>query len=183
MKLKYYLRGLGIGVLLTTIILSIGNRTVYPTDEEVINKAKDLGMDFVQEEEVDNIEKILGNLDSKLEPSPTIGLESNQEEDIQPIEEGEPTEAIEPIELVEPTEAIEPPKPTDILEVQYISFTIVRGMTSMDVSEVLKEVGIIEDPEDFNRYIIGQGKDGVIRIGTFTLEEGASYQEIVDIIT
>ena len=43
MKLKYYLRGLGIGVLLTTIILSIGNRTVYPTDEEVINKAKDLG--------------------------------------------------------------------------------------------------------------------------------------------
>ena len=53
----------------------------------------------------------------------------------------------------------------------------------MDVSEVLKEVGIIEDPEDFNRYIIGQGKDGVIRIGTFTLEEGASYQEIVDIIT
>ena len=171
MKLKYYLRGLGIGVLLTTIILSIGNRTVYPTDEEVINKAKDLGMDFVQEEEVDNIEKILGNLDSKLEPSPTIGLESNQEEDIQHIEEGEPTEAIEP------------PKPTDILEVQYISFTIVRGMTSMDVSEVLKEVGIIEDPEDFNRYIIGQGKDGVIRIGTFTLEEGASYQEIVDIIT
>ena len=168
MKLKYYLRGLGIGVLLTTIILSIGNRPVYPTDEEIINKAKDLGMDFVQEEEVDNIEKILGNLDSKPEPNPTIGLVSDLDEDTQLVEKIEPTVI---------------PVPTDISEAKYVSFTIMRGMTSMDVSEVLKEIGLIEDAEDFNRYVIGQGKAGVIRIGTFTLEEGASYQEIVDIIT
>lgn len=180
MKLKYYLRGLGIGVLLTTIILSIGNRPVYPTDEEIINKAKDLGMDFVQEEEVDNIEKILGNLDSKPEPSPTIGLVSDLDEDTQLVEKIEPTVIPVPTDISEPTKAIEP---TDIPEAKYVSFTIMRGMTSMDVSEVLKEIGLIEDAEDFNRYVIGQGKAGVIRIGTFTLEEGASYQEIVDIIT
>lgn len=45
MKLKYYLRGLGIGILVTTVILSlvgIGRKNV--TDEEVIKRAKELGM-------------------------------------------------------------------------------------------------------------------------------------------
>ena len=45
MKLKYYLRGLGIGILVTTVILSlagIGRKNM--TDEEVIKRAKELGM-------------------------------------------------------------------------------------------------------------------------------------------
>lgn len=45
MKLKYYLRGLGIGILITTVILSlagIGRKNM--TDEEVVKRAKELGM-------------------------------------------------------------------------------------------------------------------------------------------
>ena len=45
MKLKYYLRGLGIGILTTTVILSlagIGRKNM--TDEEVVKRAKELGM-------------------------------------------------------------------------------------------------------------------------------------------
>ena len=43
--MKYYLRGLGIGILVTTVILSlagIGRKNM--TDEEVIKRAKELGM-------------------------------------------------------------------------------------------------------------------------------------------
>ncbi len=46
MKLKYYLRGLGIGIILTTIILTISysGRKLELTDEEIIQKAEALGM-------------------------------------------------------------------------------------------------------------------------------------------
>lgn len=46
MKLKYYLRGLGLGILFTTIILMIAFHT-HPndiSDDEVIRRAKKLGM-------------------------------------------------------------------------------------------------------------------------------------------
>ena len=46
MKLKYYLRGLGIGVLVTAIILHfiLGDGTSPMTDEQVKARAKELGM-------------------------------------------------------------------------------------------------------------------------------------------
>ena len=46
MKFKYYLRGLGIGIILTTIILTISHsgRKLELTDEEIIQKAEALGM-------------------------------------------------------------------------------------------------------------------------------------------
>lgn len=54
MKLKYYLRGLGIGIIVTTIILmvSFSGRKEEMSDEEVIARAKQLGM-VMQEEPSD----------------------------------------------------------------------------------------------------------------------------------
>ena len=46
MKLKYYLRGLGIGIIITTLVLMIaysGHKTEL-TDEEIIARAEALGM-------------------------------------------------------------------------------------------------------------------------------------------
>ncbi len=46
MKLKYYLRGMGIGVILTAIIMgfALGGRKATISDAEVIERAKQLGM-------------------------------------------------------------------------------------------------------------------------------------------
>ncbi len=46
MKLKYYLRGMGIGVILTAIIMgfALGGRKTTISDAEVIERAKKLGM-------------------------------------------------------------------------------------------------------------------------------------------
>ena len=52
MKLKYYLRGLGIGIICTAIIMGIalsGNKRETLTDAEIIERARLLGM--VMEEE------------------------------------------------------------------------------------------------------------------------------------
>ena len=39
MKLKYYMRGLGIGILITTIILSLGSKKEKLNDTELMAKA------------------------------------------------------------------------------------------------------------------------------------------------
>ena len=50
MKLKYYLRGLGIGMILTTFILMISFSGKKMSDEEVIKRAEELGMVMKEEE-------------------------------------------------------------------------------------------------------------------------------------
>jgi hypothetical protein len=46
LKLKYYLRGLGIGIIVTTLIfaISIQSRGGIMTDDRVVERAKELGM-------------------------------------------------------------------------------------------------------------------------------------------
>ena len=46
MKLKYYLRGMGIGIILTAIVMgfALGGRKATISDAEVIRRAKELGM-------------------------------------------------------------------------------------------------------------------------------------------
>ena len=47
MKLKYFLRGLASGIVVTTVILSIANpggKENLMTEEQIIQKAKELGM-------------------------------------------------------------------------------------------------------------------------------------------
>lgn len=59
MKLKYYLRGLGIGIIVTTIILAISfsTRDVEMSDEEVIARARQLGMVMQEETEQNQTEE------------------------------------------------------------------------------------------------------------------------------
>lgn len=56
MKLKYYLRGMGIGIIVTTIILAISfsQRKVEISDEQVMVRAAALGMVMQDEQETDS---------------------------------------------------------------------------------------------------------------------------------
>lgn len=72
MKLKYYLRGLGFGVLLTVVLLSL---TTKPTkkeslsEEEIIRLAENLGMEMKEKESIDykSIKENLHENDQKSE--------------------------------------------------------------------------------------------------------------------
>lgn len=60
MRLKYYLRGLGIGIAVTAVVLSLSteHKAAALTDEQIIERAKALGM---QEAEPDDAVKTLSN--------------------------------------------------------------------------------------------------------------------------
>ena len=112
MKLKYYLRGLGIGILVTTVILSlagIGRKNM--TDEEVVKRAKELGMvestllsdlpDQTKAEEVRPTEP------ETLEPETSLQPETSEQENSAEPEAGPGPETSEP-ETLEPEVSPEP---------------------------------------------------------------------------
>ena len=61
MKLKYYLRGLGIGIILTTLIITISGNRNKLSDSEIITRAMELGMVLKEDPK--------GNLDEVMEAS------------------------------------------------------------------------------------------------------------------
>lgn len=211
MKLKYYLRGLGIGIILTTILLSIGSKDKAMSDQEIIEAATKLGM--VKKEEVsdEKLEQVLENSleesNEEKEPEPSKSPEQEgtdltgdpkEKDNISPIQDPKENDNISPAPETDAEDVVTPlptttPSEDDSLPEESeenhetvgeaVTFTIERGMSSGKVARLLKEKGLIEDAEDFNAFIMEEGKASIIRIGTYTLPMGADYEEILDLIT
>ena len=191
MKLKYYMRGLGIGIILTTLILTLGNRKI--SDEEVIQRATALGMTFVDKEDT-KLNDMLGNGEA-VTPVVTVTVAPSQAPSVKPT--SEPTATVEPTKVPTPTVTVAPtnaPEPTVAAKPttgpnneqgkdKKISVTIKKGMDSFEVADALVKAGIIKDSHDFNKYIVKVGKASYISVGEFKIKKGASYDEIIKIIT
>lgn len=187
------MRGIGIGIILTTLILTMSDTKEKLSDKEIMKRATELGM-VMAEDGDDELERVLKDL----KPSVTEAIDQENVPDTS--QEGEPsvgpTQKPSPEPTQEPTQKpTEPPsqtpesEPTPTLspeemnaEANNITFTVEKGMSSYQVAKVLINVGLIEDADEFNRYIVHAGKASVIRIGTYTLPQGTTYEEIVKVI-
>ncbi len=61
--------------------------------------------------------------------------------------------------------------------------TIPGGLGSDQVAQILVKEGIIDNAVSFNKYLVDSRKDRIIRSGVKTIPAGASYEQIVSIIT
>lgn len=159
MKLKYYLRGLGIGILVTALIMGFTAKDNRPlTDAEIKAAAAELGM-------VESDSLRLADLP--------------QDQTAEPAKEPEPTPEATPESDVEPTKEPEttPESGTDI------SVTVSAGSGSRTVCNRLEEAGVITDAAEFDKYLCDQGYSKRICVGTFEIPADASWEEIAKIIT
>jgi hypothetical protein len=60
--------------------------------------------------------------------------------------------------------------------------TIPGGTSSEGVAAILEREGLVDSATAFNRYLVETGKDRIIRSGTKTFPENATYDEIIEII-
>ncbi len=107
-KKKYYMRGLGFGILITAIILMIVHRNDAMTDAKAIKRAKELG--YVLSEEVNaaptqaiDIDALKAKLTDTPEPIPTPVTE-----DLEPLPNGDPDPDLEPLPNGDPDPDLEP---------------------------------------------------------------------------
>lgn len=178
MKLKYYLRGLGIGILVTAAILTI----VYHTkgsmsDSQIKKRAAQLGMVMASTEE-DTLFAQTTQADTTIEETGTISVEET-------TMVVETTEAVTEAPTEKPTEKpTEAPteKPTEPAAAEAV-LTISPGMYSESVSAELVRLGIITNQKEFNSYLVNNGYAERIQTGDFKVKADMSYDEIARIIT
>ncbi len=167
MKLKYYLRGLGIGILVTALIMGFTTRDSRPlTDAEIKAAAAELGM-------VESDSLRLADLPQEPTPTPEITPEPTKEPETTPEPEATTESSGEPAKEPETTQE----SGTDI------SVTVSAGSGSRTVCNRLEEVGVITDAAEFDKYLCDQGYSKRICVGTFEIPADASWEEIAKIIT
>ncbi len=170
MKLKYYLRGLGIGILVTAVIMGIASGKRQMTDEEVRARAKELGM-------VEST--VLSHIADMTQPDDT-------EPENKEVDESEPEDMPEEGGAADTPEESEPedtPKENDPAESTPVVIVIKSGQSSVSVSKMLAEAGLVKDATAYDKYLCENGYDKKIQTGTYELTAGASEEEIARIIT
>ena len=188
MKLKYYLRGLGIGILVTTVILSlagVGRKNM--TDEEVVKRAKELGMvestllsDLPDQTKTDEVRPTEPEISLQPETSePEAGPEAEESASTPETPEAPEETPVAPEETPGSPEDGNPDTPAG----ETVTLVIGRGESSTTVSKNLKKAGIVEDAAAFDRFLCNNGYDKKIITGTYEIPYGASEEEIAKIIT
>lgn len=195
MKLKYYLRGLGIGMAVIALILGIsfsgrqGQEAQTLTDEQIRERASELGM-------VDSSELTLAALQNSAQPQTTMEPEVTEESKLtaDPETTTEPEATAEPETTTEPEATAEPEmttKPEATKEPELITapeqsqttITIKKGSDSGSVSRVLYEAGLVENAKAFDNYLCNNGYSRSINPGIYEIAPGTSEEEIAKIIT
>ena len=204
MKLKYYLRGLGIGMIVTALILGISfsNRqdqtSQIMTDDQIRERAAELGMvdsseltlaalqnsakqptegtpeETTQTQEQNNIEA---------EPETTVPAETQATAEPETTQEPEATAEPEPEKTAGPETTAEPEVTEAPQRTQTASITIQRGDDSGSASRRLYEAGLVENAKAFDNYLCNNGYSRSINPGTYEITPGTSEEEIAKIIT
>ena len=166
MKLKYYLRGLGIGIIVTTIILVSCFSMQKPkmTDAQIMEKASQLGM-------------IMPEQDS------AVAAETETTEPEETQQKNEQQMATEEIQQ-QTEQQTEVPKEQETEEAQQEPFTLVvnRGDVCRTMCENLAANGVIDDSEGLRKYLSEVGYASFISAGTYQIPYHASYEEITNIL-
>jgi len=192
MKRKYYLRGLGFGILITALVFIFTN-PVHLTDEEIIKRAEELG--YVKaEEQTDSIgiKELLGTVtpaqeedrDTVIFPEPSETPVPTPEPAIVPeIPEPTPTEVPELEPTVMPTETPTPePTPTET-PVSTATIVVEPGNTASMVCDKIEAAGIVEDGSVLKDYLVNHGLADFINVGSYTLSKDMSLKEIAEVLT
>lgn len=185
MKLKYYLRGLGTGILFASIVLTIAY-SYRTTDSKIKEQAKDLGMVYPNEiesgdetDESDGMETLESNTQEKqtseeqTSEKQTSETQSSSEENTDDRTETTTTEP--------QTDETETTTSSD--DNVSCTVTVTSRTTSYDVARQLESGGIIEDADDFDDYLCDNGYAYRIQNGKYTITKGMNYKEMAEIIT
>ena len=174
MKIRFFLRGLGAGIILTALILCVGYRVNAP-EQNIVEEARKLGMVFPEGTSV-----------------PT-GTASRQQGDTSPGE-------ISPVETSSgkipsgKTSASMSAAPAETsnsagvkkgqsAKVQGTRFTVRGGLLSSSVAREMMEAGIIKSDKVLDDLLEKNGYAREIQAGTYFIPAGSTYEEIAKIIT
>ena len=173
MKLKYYLRALGIGIVVTALLMGFATQPPKSVREDTTEQNAVL-TDVASVEESSE-EAAASDEKPALEPEETE--ESEAESSAEAEEELSEEETLEEETLEEESteESVEESTGT-------ITFSIVKGDSSDRVARKLYDLGLVKDAKAFDRYLCQNGYDKRISTGNYEVSLSASEEEIAKTI-
>lgn len=206
MKLKYYLRGLGIGIVVTALLMGYSNknRAAEPKAEVATEEtAGDLLVDrngeatteeVIEQSTVENVTVETDSAETSEEEISQQGTASELESSTQEAETITETESVTETE----TESVQAEETTDkkeqtqssteadagnALPQTTIEINIVRGDDSGTVARKLQNAGMVESATEYDAYLMQHGYDKKIRVGKVEIPVDATWQEIAEYIS
>ena len=198
MKMRYYLRGLGLGILVTAVFFLLGGNSGQTMSDEMIKeRAKELGMvestvladigESVQISEESSEETVIETTEDIAEETTEAVLETVSETET--VTEEESTTVVEETveedteEIASEEESTEVVSESTVPTGQMITIVVNSGEGSDTVSHRLHEAGLIDDPYEYDRYLMQNGYDKRIAAGAHEIPMGAEWQEIAVLLT
>lgn len=178
MKLKYYLRGIGIGVVVTTVIFMIlisihkndtdpGRAPAADTESKTVAELKN----DMQEETEDASSKQPESLgdNTKDSPAPLKNPDAKAKDD---------TEENGRLEEESPSKT----KPGADRQ-EKVRFEISGGEYSDVICRKLAEADLIDDAAAFNKFLVEKDYDNAILPGVYDIPRDSTYEEIAALLT
>lgn len=205
MKFKYYLRGCGVGILFTALVLTISfhTRGGVMTDEKAMQRASELGMVMP-----DGTEGISGTQEDTQDAKPVANMEDTQtsRENLKTGQSSEKPDTQKENKDKDKNKDTDKDKNKDDKDKssqddksknseknsqdnsgdngdETVTVTIKRGEVCREIAEDLYSKGLVDDAEGFRKYMRDQGYDNQICVGTFELKKGMTYAQIAKVLT
>ena len=160
MKLKYYLRGAGIGIVATTLVFSIAN-AVSSANKRLVTGT----------EQTSTESSILAytqkDTQATTQEETTIGQETTAA-----------TEASEPETQGQPQTRAALYLPGDEVQIE-----IGSGYTATQVADMFLSAGIISDRDGFIGYMAASGNSTKMIAGTHIVKKNDSFENLANVIT
>ena len=206
MKLRTYLRGLGLGLIVAALVTGVGSQQTM-SDEQIKSRAKELGMmeghtylnqvdaaieteETAEKEETTETEETAETeetteMEETVETVIVETLESESRVELESETAAEETKAQEtaPEAESEPVEESREQPVEDTMAPETVTFQIHSGDSSVSVAKRLAEAGLVGDAKAFDQYLCQNGYDKKIRTGTYEIQSDSSNEEIAKIIT
>ncbi|MGN0342642.1 MAG: hypothetical protein ACI4DO_07595 [Roseburia sp.] len=164
MRFKYYLRGLGIGIIVATVILSISFalREDHMSDAEIMHRAEELGMVMPGSEDENGTEAETEQGDDPKDTDQPEDARSEEAEDA--AEEG-----------IADTEMVQE-------DGTQLKFTIEVGDSTYSIAQRLEEYGYVENGDSFAKYMQSKGYSKQVMPGEVIIPYGSTQEEIAKIL-
>ena len=205
MRLRYYLRGLGLGILFAVIIIAICGKGTEGSlsDSQIMQRASELGMvstenvknhtlsndtEVVKKENVQDTEPAVADNSTGNNAATDNNAVTDNNAATDNAQQGQPADSqaqknqAETQNAADTSTALQPEADSTPAETQYVTITVMDGEVCRDIAADLQSKGLVDDAEKFRIYMGETGYASFIHNGDFQIPVGASYEEIANIL-
>ena len=194
MNVKSYLKGIGVGMIVASLVLIIAGNMNKMSDEDVIKRAKELGMvesTVIQNNDSANTVAV-NQPESKENASAVESKDSNQPDkteqtdskDSSQTDTTESTDSKETNQTASNETITDDSSKPDTTEdktantSETVKVEVKSGMSSESVSLAVKNAGLVDDDIEFNKYLCENGYDKRLRVGSFDIPSDSDFETI-----